>query len=90
MRFLLMILHACREGACLPLKEILKVFINMTPAKWLAGKRLELARNLLLNSDMNVNEVSFESGFKNPAHFNKVFREKYSLPPHQFRSRSGN
>ena len=62
----------------------------MPPAKWLTEKRLELAKNLLLHSDMNVNEVSFESGFKNPAHFNKVFRDKYALPPRQFRSRSGN
>lgn len=70
-------------------KRDFKSLYNMPPAKWLTGKRLELARNLLLNSDMNVNEVSFESGFKNPAHFNKVFRDKYALPPHQFRSRSG-
>lgn len=71
-------------------KRDFKRVYNMPPAKWLAEKRLELARNLLLNSDMNVNEVSFESGFKNPAHFNKVFRDKYSLPPHQFRNRPGN
>jgi AraC-like DNA-binding protein len=71
-------------------KRDFKSLYNMPPAKWLTEKRLELAKNLLLHSDMNVNEVSFESGFKNPAHFNKIFRDKYALPPRQFRSRSGN
>jgi len=71
-------------------KRDFKTIYNMPPAKWLTEKRLELAKNLLLNSGMNVNEVAFESGFKNPAHFNKIFKDKYSLPPHQFRSRFSN
>lgn len=67
-------------------KRDFKSLYNMPPAKWLTEKRLELAKYLLLHSGMNVNEVCFESGFKNPAHFNKVFRDKYALPPHQFRA----
>lgn len=68
-------------------KRDFKASYQQTPGKWLNDKRLEYASALLLTSDMNVNEVCFESGFKNSSHFNKAFKEKYHLPPNQFRIR---
>lgn len=66
-------------------KRDFKASYRVTPGKWLTAKRLEYAKNLLINSDLNVNEVCFESGFRNTTHFNRAFKEKYSLPPGQFR-----
>jgi AraC-like DNA-binding protein len=66
-------------------KRDFKATYQQTPGKWLNDKRLEYASALLLTSEMNVNEVCFESGFKNSSHFNKAFKEKYHLPPNQFR-----
>jgi AraC-like DNA-binding protein len=66
-------------------KRDFKNHYNQTPGKWLTEKRLEYARNLLVSSDLNVNEVCFESGFKNNSHFNKSFKDKYQLPPRKFR-----
>ncbi len=66
-------------------KRDFKKIYNDTPQRWLMNKRLEYARTLLLTSDLNSNEVCFESGFTNASHFNRAFKEKYGLPPSQFR-----
>lgn len=56
-----------------------------TPGKWLNSKRLEYAKMLLHNEELNINDVCWESGFKNTSHFNNSFKEKYQLPPNQYR-----
>ena len=60
-------------------------FYGQTPGKWLVEQRLEYARKLLLKSDLDINQICFDSGFKNASHFNKVFKNKFALPPKQFR-----
>jgi len=65
-----------------------KMVYHQTPGKWLNDKRLEYASGLLLSSDLNINEIGYESGFKNSSHFNKIFKDKYKLSPRQFRLRN--
>jgi AraC family transcriptional regulator, exoenzyme S synthesis regulatory protein ExsA len=60
-------------------------YYNEPPGKWLKNKRLEYATTLLLSSDLNVNEIGYESGFRNSSHFNKAFKERYKVSPNQFR-----
>lgn len=66
-------------------KREFKTAYRQTPGKWLTGKRLEYASALLLSSHLNINEIGYESGFRNSSHFNKTFKEKYQLTPKQFR-----
>jgi AraC family transcriptional regulator, exoenzyme S synthesis regulatory protein ExsA len=66
-------------------KRDFKNFFQQTPGKWLIDRRLEYASSLLMSSDLNVNEICHESGFRNSSHFNKVFKDRYRLPPKQFR-----
>ncbi|MFI0429115.1 helix-turn-helix domain-containing protein [Mariniflexile sp. HMF6888] len=60
-------------------------FYKDTPRKWLNNKRLEYAKTLLENPELNINDICFESGFKNASHFNKRFKSMYKLPPNQYR-----
>ncbi len=60
-------------------------YFKETPGKWLNNKRLEYAKSLLENNDFNINDICFESGFKNTSHFNSSFKEKYNYPPNQYR-----
>lgn len=62
-------------------------YYHLTPGKWLREKRLDYASALLLSSDLNVNEICYESGFNNSSHFNKVFKERFQLSPNQFREK---
>lgn len=54
---------------------------NTTPGKWLLEKRLDHARHLLTNAGKTVSEASYESGFENPAHFSRVFRQRFGVTP---------
>lgn len=54
---------------------------NSTPGKWLMEKRLNHAMHLLSNAGKSVAEASFESGFENPAHFSRVFRNQFGVSP---------
>ncbi|MFD2587239.1 helix-turn-helix domain-containing protein [Croceitalea marina] len=56
-----------------------------TPSKWLINRRLDHGKLLLTSTQMNINEICHESGFKNTSHFIKAFKKKYHLPPNQFR-----
>lgn len=47
--------------------------------------RLEQARKLLQNTDLNVSEVAYEVGFKDPSFFSRLFTEEYGEPPSTYR-----
>jgi len=47
--------------------------------------RLRKAKILLHHSEMNVAEVAYEVGFKDPNYFSKLFSEKYNLSPSKIR-----
>ena len=58
---------------------------HVSPGKWILEKRLGHARYLLETSLKNVNEIAADSGFDSPPHFSRTFKEKYGLPPLQYR-----
>lgn len=67
-------------------KRLFTTVYNMSPGKWLAEKRLNLAAHLLRTSDKNIGQVSFESGFEDPSSFIRAFKNKFELTPLQYRS----
>jgi AraC-like DNA-binding protein len=48
-------------------------------------RKLDLARHLLLVSELAVNQISFDCGFEDTSHFIRVFKQKYLLTPNQYR-----
>lgn len=48
---------------------------NTTPSKWIKSKRLEYAKQLLVESDLNINQICYDSGFINSSHFIKSFKK---------------
>jgi AraC-like DNA-binding protein len=61
-------------------RDFQKIF-DTTPGKWLTEKRLQHAMHLLTNMDKTVSEAAFESGFENPSHFSRIFRERFGRAP---------
>jgi AraC-like DNA-binding protein len=59
---------------------------NTTPGKWLLEKRLQLAAELLRDTNDHINEVMLSSGFENASHFSKAFRDKFGNSPSAYRS----
>ncbi len=66
-------------------KRDFKEHFATTPFHWLKTKRLEYAQQLLLESDLNINQICYESGFVNVSHFVRAFKEAFHMPPLQFK-----
>ncbi len=47
---------------------------------------IEEAKNLLLNSEKNINEIAFDLGFEYPQYFNKLFKQKTGKTPMEYRN----
>jgi pimeloyl-ACP methyl ester carboxylesterase/AraC-like DNA-binding protein len=67
-------------------KRDFKTVYNTTPSKWIKTKRLEYSKKLLLESDLNINQISYECGFVNSSHYIKSFKKQYNIPPNQYRT----
>ncbi|MCH5224918.1 MAG: substrate-binding domain-containing protein [Muribaculaceae bacterium] len=64
----------------------IKALTNFTPVEILRNYRLEQARHLLLTTDKNINEITFEVGFSSAPYLTKCFREHFGLTPTDLRS----
>ncbi|KOG41801.1 AraC family transcriptional regulator [Streptomyces resistomycificus] len=60
--------------------------LGRSPMRALREARLHHAARLLESTDLPVERVAAASGFVSPFHFNRVFRERYGLPPGAYRS----
>ena len=58
---------------------------GMSVNEFLNMKRLEYASHLLLASDMTVREIADISGFNSGSYFIRLFRNRYGLPPTEYR-----
>ncbi|MFE7856926.1 helix-turn-helix domain-containing protein [Streptomyces sp. NPDC057403] len=58
-----------------------------SPMRALREARLRHAARLLEASDLSVERVAAASGFASPFHFNRVFRDRYGVPPGVYRAR---
>jgi len=63
------------------LKKGFKEKFKITPYKLLEKYRMEKAKYLLENEDMNVNEISQAIGYKYQNNFAKVFKQYYKISP---------
>jgi len=63
------------------LKVGFKKIFNNSPYNILINYRLELAKKLLNESDMNIEEISRHVGYKYPQSFTHAFIKKYNIRP---------
>jgi AraC-like DNA-binding protein len=58
---------------------------NETPGKWLRKRRVHHAARLLANSDLNITQVAFESGFEDLSHFSRAFKKIMGSAPTDYK-----
>ncbi len=58
-----------------------------TPGKWLIGRRLECAAQMLRSTNMSMTEIALECGFEEPAHFSRTFKTKFGRSPTDYREK---
>jgi AraC-like DNA-binding protein len=67
------------------LQEGFKFLYNRTVTEYIRHLRLESARDMLKNSDLNISQVVYSIGFSSRSYFSKIFKEKYGITPNQFK-----
>ncbi|MFI3172240.1 MAG: response regulator [Eubacteriales bacterium] len=53
--------------------------------EYITKERMQLAKNLLQNSDMNINEISTYCGYNSPKYFAVSFKKAEGISPTQFK-----
>lgn len=66
-------------------KRDFQALYHTSPLKWIRNQRLDKAKKLLAETSLSVTDVCFSTGFENVAHFSKVFKLQFGLPPSEFR-----
>lgn len=54
---------------------------NMSPSNWIKEKRLNKAKELLLNTSLSVTDVCFMVGFENLSHFSRIYKDFFGYSP---------
>ena len=57
----------------------------MTAFQYLLEQRMQKAKQLLLESNYNIAEISDIVGYKNPTHFTFAFKKFYNRLPSDFK-----
>jgi len=52
--------------------------------------RLYRAKHLLQTTDLNVSEIAYQVGFKDPKYFSRAFAEEFGVPPSEARALGAN
>lgn len=65
-------------------REFRRIF-NDSPANYLRNRKLEKTAELLIVSEQSITELAFHSGFKELAHFSKLFKDKFGVTPSTYR-----
>lgn len=59
--------------------------IGMPPQKYMTFLKIETAKELLLNSDLRVEQIGRKTGFQDPNYFTRVFKKESGCTPTDFR-----
>jgi AraC-like DNA-binding protein len=62
---------------------------HMTPLAYILGRRLDIARQLLLSTDLTLQQIAHRSGFRNAFYLSRVFKKEYSVSPSNYRKQAG-
>ena len=64
----------------------LKAKTGLSTSIFIRSVRLKQAKFLLENSELNISEVAYEVGYKEPSYFSRLFKETYGFSPMKYRS----
>ncbi|MEL6944295.1 MAG: response regulator, partial [Bacteroidota bacterium] len=63
----------------------LKAVTDQTPSQMIRDFRLEKAKVLLQNKQLNISEIAYELGFSDPNYFTRQFTKSYKQSPNAYR-----
>lgn len=76
--------NVSRSKCCI----IFKKYLQQSPIDFVNAYRLEVARNLLINTDYQISKIATACGFNHFSYFSKSFLKKYGCTPGKYRNRN--
>ncbi len=67
--------------------RLFKLYLGMSPAKYVMEHRLQRSRELLREPASDLAEVALRCGFANQCHFTRTFTRRFGEPPGLYRSK---
>lgn len=66
-----------------------KSLTNLSTIDLIINIRLLTAKRMLLESDLSIAEIAYETGFNSPAYFTTSFKKQYGITPKEYIETSG-
>lgn len=66
--------------------SMFKALNGITVWDYVINKRIALSVNLMMQSELSITEIAFESGFNNSTNFNRAFQKITGLTPREYRN----
>lgn len=65
-------------------RKLFKKIYGISPKQYITDMRINKAKQLLTEGCMKINAISEQSGFSNPYHFCRFFKQKTGMTPTEF------
>lgn len=70
------------------LTKLFHKYEKCSPSKYLIDIRINIAKDLLINTDMMINEIGRAVGYENQFYFSRIFKNATSLTPTEYRDKN--
>ncbi len=77
------------EKCCFDVRYVARLFRkyeNTRAYDYLMQLKIDKALNLLITSNLNINEIALMTGFDDPYHFSRIFKKKLNMSPSRYRA----
>jgi AraC-like DNA-binding protein len=68
-------------------RKIFKLQIGVSPGRYISQKRMDLARNMLIETDNSIKAIALNLGFADTFSFSKQFKNVVGMSPSEFRKK---
>lgn len=76
-------LHICNDS----LISLFKKATGITPAQYILKMRIEASINLLMTTQLSLEEIAEKTGFGSATYMNRIFKQKLNCTPGKFRGK---
>ncbi|GAA5225455.1 AraC family transcriptional regulator [Membranihabitans marinus] len=77
------------DKACMSKSHFFKIFKNtlgISPIEYITCERIKFSKKLIRNTNDQIADIAYKSGFNNASYFNKKFKEYEMITPSEFKA----
>lgn len=72
------------------LSKLIKESLEINYVTYVTTIRIEKAKQLLIDNQLNISEVAYEVGYSEPKYFSNVFKKMVGMTPSSYRKQQRN